>query len=152
MKHRGWIAFSGFVWLCPGLWLLFKGLRLISEAAHRTDSLCYAFKDSFGSPEQAATVLIAIGLLLGFLKGRIVFAKTVQRISLRILSLPLPIRFFSVYPPVYWILIGSMVLMGMALRFSPLPVDARGLIDVAIGSALVNGAMLYFRSAKVART
>jgi hypothetical protein len=41
-----------------------------------------------------------------------------------------------------------MVLLGLVIRFLPIPIDARGLVDVAIGSALINGAMLYFRVVK----
>jgi len=35
--------------------------------------------------------------------------------------------------------------LGMGIRYFGVPVDVRGLIDVAVGSALINGAMLYFR-------
>jgi hypothetical protein len=41
-----------------------------------------------------------------------------------------------------------MMALGLVFRFLPIPIDLRGLIDVAIGSALINGAMLYFRAAR----
>jgi hypothetical protein len=47
-------------------------------------------------------------------------------------------------------LIGAMVGLGVTLRFLPIPVDLRGFIDTAVGSALVNGAMLYFHIARSA--
>ncbi len=145
MKHRGWIVLSGFVWLTGGISLLYKGLRFISYGVIREDSLASRFADVFGSASQAGTVILAMGLLLGFLKGRFVFSKTVSRVVQRILSLSLPIRFIDVYPRSYWILIGGMIGLGFLIKFLPIPVDLRGLIDVAIGSALVNGSMLYFR-------
>lgn len=148
MKHRAWIAFSGFVWLAIGTFLLYKGLRLISDATLSSTSLCFRLKDFFGTSQQAGVVLIAAGLLIGFLKGRFVLSKTVHRISSRIANLSLPIRFSDVYPFSYWILIASMITLGISLRFLPILVDVRGLIDVAIGSALMNGSMLYFRFAK----
>lgn len=148
MKHRAWIAFSGFVWLAIGTYLLYKGLRLISEATLSSASLCFHLKDVFGTSQQVGVFLIAMGLLIGFLKGRFVLSRTVHRISMRIANLSLPIRFADVYPSSYWILIVSMIALGVSLRFLPILIDVRGLIDVAIGSALVNGSMLYFRFAK----
>ncbi len=148
MKHRGWVVLSGFVWFIAGGFLLSKGLRLITEAAFQMDSLSYRMKDTFGSSQQAASVLIAIGLVIGFFKGRFVLAKTVRRVVTRIVSLPLPIKLQDAYSPSYWILIASMMALGMVFRFLPIAMDLRGLIDVAIGSALINGAMLYFRAAR----
>jgi hypothetical protein len=132
MKHRGWIAFSGFLWFAIGGSLLYKGLKFIS----------------LGPSQEMGTMLIALGLAIGFLKGRFVLSKTVARVSSRIASLPLPIRFKDAFSKSYWILIGCMMALGMLFRFLPISVEVRGVIDVAIGSALINGAMLYFRAAK----
>jgi hypothetical protein len=148
MKHRFWIFFSGLVWFAIGGFLTFKGLRLISEATFRNDTLCFSWQTLFGSPAQVGTLLIALGLVVGFIKGRFVLSKTVHRVSMRIMNLASPIRFFDVYAPSYWILIGSMIGLGISLRFLPIPIDVRGFIDVAVGSALLNGSMLYFRFAK----
>jgi hypothetical protein len=131
-----------------GVFLLYKGLHLVTQAAFLSDSLCYKMRTLFGSAQHAATAFMAIGLIVGFLKGRFVLSKTVRRVVLRIASLPLPIRLKDAYSRSYWILIGSMVALGMFFRFLPIPVDIRGVIDLAIGSALVNGAMLYFRAAR----
>lgn len=148
MTYRRWIVFSGIIWLSIGAFLLFKGLRFISEGTIKPGTLCFQLQGIFGTPQQSGAFLIAIGLFIGFIKGRFVLSKTVKRVSFRIASLPSPIRFTSVYAPSYWILIGSMVALGMVLRYLPIPVDLRGLIDTAIGSALINGAMLYFRAAR----
>lgn len=148
MKQRGWVAFSGFVWFVIGAFLLYKGLHLIAEGAFQPHSLSHRMKDLVGSPQKGATILIAIGLFGGFFKGRFVLVKTVRRVVARIASLPLPIRLKDAYSLSYWILIGSMVALGVSFRFLPIPIDLRGMIDVAIGSALINGAMLYFRAAR----
>ena|SRR3990167_3890000 len=148
MKHRGWISISGFVWLAIGVFLLSKGLRLISEATHQSDTLCSSFQHIFGTPQQSGTALIAGGLLVGFFKGRFILSKTVKRVVHRILSLPLPIQLRLVYAPSYWIIIGLMMSLGMVFRFLSIPIDLRGFIDVSVGSALMNGAMLYFRAAR----
>jgi len=148
MKHRGWISLSGFVWLMIGSSLTYKGLKLIALALTDPDSMCSRLETIFGSPAQAGTVFIAVGMVVGFLKSRFVLSKTVRRVTSRILSLPTPIRLKDAYSPSYWILISSMVVLGMSFRFLPISMDIRGAIDVAIGTALINGAMLYFRLAR----
>lgn len=122
MKQRTAILLSGALWLAIGIFLLYKGLYLIP----------------------GSSTLIAVGLLVGFLKGRLILPKSVRRIVARIQALPEPISLKQLYPPSYWILIGSMVGLGLAARL--LPNDIRGFIDIAIGAALMNGAMFYFRA------
>jgi len=124
-----------------GAFLLSKGLQLIAVAAFRADTFCARFSN----PQQVATCLIAVGLLLGFIKGRFVLSKTVARVVERILSLSLPIRLGDVYAKSYYFLILGMMGLGLFMRFAPIWQDIRGLIDIAVGSALINGAMLYFR-------
>ena len=148
MKHRGWITISGFLWFFVGVFLLYKGLHLITQALLQPHSLCSQMQGIFGTAQQAAMACIALGLLIGFCKGRFILVKTVRRVVSRIVSLPLPIRFKDVYSVSYWVLIAGMVALGMILRFLPIPSEIRGIIDVAIGSALINGAMLYFRAAR----
>ena len=134
MKHRSWIVFSGFLWFAIGMLLLYKGLRFLSEFA-LSQSSSFSFQ-----------IRLAVALLIGFIKGRFVLAKTVRRVVARIASLPLPISLMQAYSPSYWVLIASMGALGALFRFLPIPIDIRGMIDVAIGSALIHGAMLYFRA------
>ncbi len=133
MKHRSWIALSGFIWFFVGVSLLYKGLVFITEA-------------SLG--EKEAAILIATGLLIGFIKGRFVLAKTARRVVTRIAQLSLPIRFKDAYAPSYWAILALMMLLGMSFRYLPISAEVRGVIDVAIGSALINGALFYFRAAR----
>lgn len=144
-KHRSWIAFSGFLWFSIGLMLLYKGIRFIAEGIVLRDSLSASLSGMFGSQQSGASALIAIGLILGFIKGKVLL-KSAKRIVDRIYGLPLPIRATQVYAPSYFLLIACMVGLGFVIRFLPIPIDLRGLIDVAIGSALLNGSMFYFRS------
>jgi hypothetical protein len=121
------------MWLSIGLLLLYKGVVCFRETSSTT-----------------ATIWCGCALFVGFLKGRFIFTKTVGRITRRIHSLPSPISFRTVYPPAYWILIGSMMGLGMAMKHLPISLDIRGFVDVAVGSALMNGSLLYFRSLKPA--
>ena len=146
-----WIVISGLIWFIVGIGLLTLGLNFIVFKAQMdlgdTTSLIAKLSPLTGGREQAALALIATGLIIGFIKGRFVLSKTVRRVSERILSLPQPIRFAQVYSKGYLMLIGGMVLLGMSMKWLGLPAEVRGLIDVAIGSALMNGAMAYFRVA-----
>jgi hypothetical protein len=146
------IAFSGFLWLIMGIFLLMKGLNLIVLAIHPeqfsvTSALIPFLARFAGKAESAALIIIAFGLVLGFVKGRFVLSKSVKRTVQRILLLPLPLKLQHVYSKGYVAIIASMMCLGMILRWSHLPADVHGLIDVAIGSALVNGGMIYFRFA-----
>ena len=100
--------FLGIVWCLMGMVLLYKGVHFLSEQP----------------------LLIAPGLLIGFLKGRFVLSKTVKRMILT-------------PPPVlaYLGLVGVMAAFGFLLSFFPDPV--RGTIDVAVGSALLYGSALF---------
>ena len=131
MKKTFWIFLSGAIWFVAGVLLLYKGIHFLAAAP---------------LDETVATWWMMAGLTIGFMKGRFVLSKTVRRVVARIESLEPPISFRSVYAPSYWLLIGSMVLLGMSFRWLPIGLQYRGLVDVAIGSALIQGAMLYFRA------
>ena len=151
MSIRKWIIFSGMTWLTIGGILMVKGLRWIVGSLYVAKSapLVELASRIVGAPPQGALIVISMALLLGFVKGRVVLSKAVQRVILRLRSLPPPIRFSNAYDKRYMIVLGSMMALGFIFRFLPFPLDIRGAIDVAIGSALINGAMLYFREAFV---
>lgn len=148
MKHRQWIAFSGFSWLAIGVFLLYKGLHYMADAAVSGTSLSFQYQELLGNPQQVASAVIGLALLIGYVKGRFILSKTVQRVVQGIRILQGPIRLSQVYSKKYGILISSMMGIGMLMKILPIPVDVRGFIDIAVGSALVQGALLYFRAAK----
>src|SRR6185436_8605397 len=86
---------------------------------------------------QASLLIVCLGLLIGFIKGRTVLAKTVNRITSRINHHSGGLTLSQAYDQKYWIIIGVMMALGMTLRFLPVPADIHGGIDVAIGSALI---------------
>jgi hypothetical protein len=151
LGKTAWIAISGGIWFIVGVGLLTLGLNFIVYKAqmspHETTSLIATFAQVAGGREQAALGFVAVGLLIGFIKGRFVLIKTVRRVVERIVALEAPIPFSSVYSKGYLLLIGGMILLGVSMKYLGLPDEVRGLIDVAIGSALMNGASAYFRSA-----
>ena len=150
LNHVPAIVFSGATWLVIGLLLIIKGLNLIVLGAQDpAASVAWipTFASLTGGLEQGALLLISIGLFVGFIKGRTVLAKTVKRMVERIHSMPQPIKMSQLYTARYCLLILLMMGLGISIRWMSLPVDVHGVIDVAIGSALINGALIYFRYA-----
>ncbi len=150
LAHRTHILIYGFLWLTVGLVLLPMGLNfivssLLIENRAKAQPVLDFLAPMTGDRESAALVWIALMLAIGFLKARRIFAKSVQRSVLRLSSLPNPAPLSKLYPLSYYLLIGAMIFLGFLLRFVPL--DIRGGIDVAVGSALINGAVLYFKQA-----
>lgn len=154
VSHVTLIVLSGLVWLAVGAMLLPLGLNfvvgsLLHENAAQPHPVLQFLAPYSGGLDQAALIWIAIMLFVGFLKGRRVFAKGVERSVSRIQTLPNPVSISKIYTPGYYLLLASMVLIGFLVRWTPQ--DVRGGIDIAVGSALINGAVLYFRAAFHAR-
>ena len=154
LRHTHAILFSGFLWLGVGILLLTKGLKhvflagkQVLEGSHEGFSLLLMLGRFIDNPQRAVGVLLGCALLIGLFKGRVVLKKTVNRVVSRIRSHPSPIKFNQMYSLSYLIILGSMMLLGMLFKVLPLPLDVKGFIDVAIGMALINGALLYLRAA-----
>ena len=154
MTHVRAIFASGFIWMAVGASLLYKGLTLIVHCFEMRSygALFKTISKWAGSAEQAVLFLVCIGLFLGLLKGRLILAKSVRRVMSYILALPLPLKVSTVFPKSYLITICVMMCLGMSMRFLPITDDVRGLVDVAVGSGLMNGALLYFRHAMEVKT
>ncbi len=149
--HKTLIFLSGFVWILIGTFLLSLGIHFILEALRVADATSgrfsvLAFFDRFVSDRANGVILVVTAaLIVGYLKGRMVLSKSVDRQIKRIASLPNPAPLRLIYGKGYYMLIAGMILLGISLRFWPITMDTRGAIDLCIGSALLNGAMLYFR-------
>lgn len=154
LKHPHAIILSGLLWMGAGIMLLSKGTKHLINALSGMENgsgqnfmLIKVFEKISGNPKTGMSALITVAFVLGFIKGRVVLKKSVERVVKRIRSLPSPISLSKIYGLKYYLLIGSMVFISLIFKILPLPVDIKGFIDFAIGIALVNGAMLYFRSA-----
>jgi len=154
LRHSHAIILSGVVWMAVGILLLTRGIQYLVIAGnqviggtHQGFSLIQFFSRFSKDTEQAALIVIVLALVLGFIKGRFVLKKTVNRVVNRIHSYPSPIPLTKIYSKGYFILLFSMAFIGMAFKILPIPTDIKGFIDFAIGAALINGSMLYYRSA-----
>lgn len=132
INHSPLILISGLIWLIAGISLLQLGLKLLVITPE-------------GAYAEGVTLLIAVALLIGILKGKYVLKKSAMRIVDRILSLPNPVSIAKAYSKKYLLLLAVMVGLGMLVKHSGMREDIRGFIDVAIGAALIQGSTHYFR-------
>lgn len=152
------VFFSGLLWIGVGFSLLVRGLDFLMQSTIDTRFLLAGEPVSNTSPlflhkiapiaggvEEAAVIAIALALFLGYLKGNYVLSRSIARVVTRLSTFEGKIPLYRVYPPKYYILLGSMVFMGISMRWLGLPQDLRGLVCTAIGSALLNGALIQFR-------
>ena len=154
VSHAALIFLSGCIWLIAGCFLLSLGLNfivstLLQANISQSHPILTFLTPYVGNLDNAALLWIVISLFIGFLKGKKVFAKAVKRAIDRIRNLPNPAPLGKIYPPAYYLLLASMGLLGFLMRY--VPIDVRGGVDVAVGSALINGAVLYFRGAWAVR-
>lgn len=148
MSHVKAIILSGVIWFVVSLQLLWKGMNYTLISAIEEKGAFFSFVETFVSePVQASLIIVAIGVLVGILKGQFVLAKTVKRVIRRILTLQNPIPLKKLYTRGYFFLLLGMMLLGLSMRFIGLPFAIRGCIDIAIGFALLSGSFQYFRGA-----
>ena len=153
LSHKTMIFLSGLVWVAIGVFLLSLGIRFVLETIRHPVLTqmpgCFSISTFFGrfvsDGTQVTVLTITLSLLLGYFKGKKVLAKSAVRQIKRIESLPNPASIKYLYSKGYYFLIALMILLGVSMRFLPITLDTRGAIDITIGSALINGAMLYFR-------
>lgn len=154
LSHTKMVFISGLIWFTVGVYLLQMGIKLLLSGVHSTPNatagnypLLHFLENHLGNIEFAAILLLACALLIGYFKGRYVLGKSARRGVDRILSFPNPMKLTDLYSAKYYILLGTMVFLGISLKHVGLNHDVRGWIDVVIGSALINGALVYFHSA-----
>jgi hypothetical protein len=157
-SHRTLYTISGLVWVAVGLMLLNTGLVLIMSGFQANQfspdgysSLFPWLSSLFQAPENAAIVLIALGLITGFFKGRFVLQKVAEKTFSRISQLENPAPISRLYTRGNLLLVGLMITMGLMMRVFGMPLDLRGLIDVAVGAALTQGSVAYFQLAGIAK-
>jgi hypothetical protein len=151
-SHTIMIVLSGLVWFVVGVGLLSLGINILialaihDQAAMVTSQPLLQFLSTLsGTKEAAVMVLLAFCLFVGYMKGRYVLGKSAIRGINRILAFPKPMHLKNIYSPKYYILLASMMFLGFLAKL--LPSDIRGTVDVIIGAALINGAIIYFRAA-----
>lgn len=151
VSHATLVWISGLVWMAVGCFLLPLGLKLLIGSAQNELGLSLPLLGSLasyvGGLEEAALVMTTIALFIGYIKGKHVLGKSAKRSIARILTFSNPTTLANIYSRAYYILLGSMIVLGMSIKWLGLSDDIRGVVDIAVGAALINGALIYFRSA-----
>jgi hypothetical protein len=149
VSHAVLTYISGAIWFAVGVFLLQLGLRLMLDqsnlAENSTVPLLSAIVGIAGGYYEAAVALIAIALYIGFLKGKHLLRKSARQGVDRIRTFPNPTELKNIYSAKYYILLAVMIGLGSSMRYLGIPNDIRGAVDIAIGAALINGAIEYFR-------
>ncbi len=124
MQIKGIFTTYQSLWLCGGVALLLKGCSLLMAS-------------------EWLWLLAPLGLAIGWAKGHFVLSKTMHRLKTRLASLSQPVSFRDAFPPLYLALVAGMVSLGILLRWAP--DELRGVVDLAVGTALSSAALTYGR-------
>lgn len=149
LSRRTLCIIAGSIWLLAGANLLFLGARFLIDSAatpsHAGSNLplLHAVMEWMPQESFAVPFLACIGVMIGCLKGRMVLRRAACREVERIFALPQPVSIFELYSVRGAIVLGVMFCLGFLLKFLNLPLDIRGVIDVAIGIALILGSAHY---------
>lgn len=149
------IVISGTLWALVGIMLMTLGIHHLTDgmrawdimAVNTSEPLFQFLTKFFSKTEQAMTAIIGICLMLGYLKGHFALGRSVKSGVQRILTYPNPSEIKNLYGKKYYALIALMMGLGIALRILNLPQDVHGAIDLVIGSALLKGALSYYKYA-----
>lgn len=150
-RHTTFHHIAGMIWFIVGSFLMVIGIRYLVEAAQNPaagHTLIGALGSIAGGKEQAACILVAIGLFIGNLKVRYVLHKVVARLSSKILTLPDPAHAKFVFGFRYFALVLIMMGIGLLMKVLDIPGDIRGFIDIAVGSALITGSLHFFKKGR----
>ena len=155
-KRSFLLSLLSVVWLMIGIMLLNLGITFIVECIQKADlakeTPLFTFFASFAlSSENCAIALLTLGIAIGYIKGNTVMKKAAARNNLRISNLPLYNPLHNLYTRNDLFLILFMMMLGMLMKFLQISLDIRGLVDTAVGTALIQGGMHELRFAREAR-
>jgi len=101
---------------------------------------------SFGSPLPWSLVLAIAGLAAGSVKGRLVIRGMAARNTARIIARGDGRCLGGFLAPKTWLLVAAMMASGMILRRSGVPRPVLGVLYTAVGTGLLLGAWVLWRS------
>lgn len=152
LNHSTLIFISGIIWLVIGCFLFSLGINFIVDALDQEGAVPVLEKLSLKMKLETTIVAIlwiVFAVLVGWIKGYYILSRSVKKGVDHILALPNPAPLIHIYKKGTYLLIGGMMLLGYILRFASW--DIRGGTDVAVGFALIQGAILYFRQAFITK-
>lgn len=151
VKKSTLVLLASALWFIVGISLMFLGHYYFNLGRQLLPSL--AFNGSFSiiafltnflpNPQNAASLCQVLALTIGFIKGRFVLKRTVERQIERIRGLQEKAPITAIYSKNLYFLVVGMILLGMSMKYLPIFYDTRGFIDLAVGFALMNGSFHY---------
>jgi hypothetical protein len=152
-KPQSLIFLSGIPFFLAGFMLIRKGLGFISEAVRLLTHLPSTplplanFANSFWGDETTLSLfLIVPALFIGLFKGRKIIVPSVQQNLTRLLSLSNDAPLTALYDKKRWIVLCVMMTIGMLMNVLSIPFDIRGVINLAVGVALLQGGVASLRT------
>jgi protoporphyrin/coproporphyrin ferrochelatase len=128
---------AALVWLTVGVMLSRVGGQMLMRAYEEQADAWWR-----------VAVALAMGLVLGYYKGKLVLSKSAIRNKRRISKLPDPVRPWQIFAPTFYFLIALMMGMGRLLRYwasdGGTPALLVGGLYCGIGSALFLSAFAYW--------
>ncbi len=122
------IGLAGSIWAGVGAMLCHLAIGWLQPVAAREKFL-----------------LFGLGIVLALAMYRTMFARLVSKNLARIETLPARGCLFAFQPWRSYILIVLMVMLGLAMRHSPIPRPILAVVYTTIGAALLMGAVQYWR-------
>ncbi|NBO23694.1 MAG: hypothetical protein EBU93_00420 [Chlamydiae bacterium] len=134
------IFFCGLVWGFVGYKLVSKGI-VYFNALFLTQNLS----------EGQLSFWIGISLLVGLAKGKFLLQKSANRVIQHIVSFEEPLKIYQFLPRSFLITMMIMMSLGMTMKYIPISVFVKGMIDLTVGTALVFGAIHFVKKAWMIR-
>ncbi|MCF7852873.1 MAG: hypothetical protein K9M07_06500 [Simkaniaceae bacterium] len=122
------------------------GLELI-----QVQSLNEISSEKIQIAEQILLVILSVGFILGYLKGRLVFVRVANRMIKKLVQFEEPLPLSVIFSIRYLIVIAVMMGLGMLMRYLPIRLDIKAIVDFAVGIGLIYGSIYQFRQAFVFR-
>jgi len=145
------VLLSFVLWFCIGTMLLYKGMNYLYEAmiyqtVTRSQQPVLGFLARLlGSMDYALLGMVFVSAFFGYIKGYVALRKGADRLISRISPYGGKVPLSVVFPKWYVALIGGMMLLGMGIKYLPITSDIRGMIDTAVGFALLNGSTFFLK-------
>ncbi|MBI5442851.1 MAG: hypothetical protein HY900_16760 [Deltaproteobacteria bacterium] len=124
---RTHLLLGGLLWMCVGAGLSVAGTRWALQTG-----------------AAASAVLLAVGVALGLLKGKLVLERTARRSSERILRRGDGKCLGGFLSWQSWLFVVGMMALGAALRHSPVPRTLVAVVYVAVGVALLSASRVFW--------
>lgn len=139
--------------ICAGTFMFFGGVSLFTKGvalSSKIEVFSFPFSVAHGYFDFKGTLffIALVATFLGFLKGRFVISKTVSQNVERIKALAKDPFFFEFYAPKTWVILFAMVLLARTISSLDIPLELRIILDIAVGTALFYGSMLFFFHAR----